>query len=170
MAWFQLISGDAQGLPTIKTLLACIATYVLPIYFWPTDINNGKNILYQKPTKQHDKKIKNLFTFYFLFFVVNMMICDPEDHMSTGIHQAVGDCKIYDTDMAGHQRQVFLCQNDFNEDFNFDCPKFKTSATKEQLEHGTEWYSVCSNPHSNKFKYVMVEALLGLVGTFVTRL
>lgn len=34
MALFQLISGDSQGLPTIRTMLACIITYVVLIYFY----------------------------------------------------------------------------------------------------------------------------------------
>ena len=35
MAFFQLISGDPQGLPTARTMLACIAVYLILIRFWP---------------------------------------------------------------------------------------------------------------------------------------
>ncbi len=33
MAFFQLISGDLQGLPTLRTLLAVIGVYCLLIFF-----------------------------------------------------------------------------------------------------------------------------------------
>lgn len=33
MALFQLISGDTQGLPTLRSMLACIVLYVAIIYF-----------------------------------------------------------------------------------------------------------------------------------------
>ena len=36
MALFQLISGDAQGLPTARTISACVVVYLIAIYFWPT--------------------------------------------------------------------------------------------------------------------------------------
>ena len=33
MAFFQLISGDSQGLPTAHSMVACISVYSLFIYF-----------------------------------------------------------------------------------------------------------------------------------------
>ena len=35
MAFFQLISGDSQGWPTIRTMMACIVIYLIVIYAWP---------------------------------------------------------------------------------------------------------------------------------------
>ena len=35
MAFFQLISGDSQGWPTIRTMMACIVVYLIVIYAWP---------------------------------------------------------------------------------------------------------------------------------------
>ena len=32
MAFFQLISGDSQGWPTIRTMMACIVIYLIVIY------------------------------------------------------------------------------------------------------------------------------------------
>ena len=67
--------------------------------------NSKKNVLYQTNTDA-DAIIRNLMTIHFIFFVANMFISIPENHMSTGVHQIIGDCKMYDTDLAGHQRQV----------------------------------------------------------------
>ena len=69
--------------------------------------NSKKNVLYQTNTDA-DAIIRNLMTIHFIFFVANMFISIPENHMSTGVHQIIGDCKMYDTDLAGHQRQVSI--------------------------------------------------------------
>ena len=53
-----------------------------------------------------EEVIRILLTIYFMFFVGNMIISIPENHMSTGIHQTVGDCQEYQKDLAGHSRQV----------------------------------------------------------------
>ena len=55
-----------------------------------------------------DGIIRKLLIVYFAFFVINMAISTPENHVSTGVHQVVGDCDIFDTDLAGHKRQVLL--------------------------------------------------------------
>ena len=104
MAFFQLISGDSQGLPTIRTLLACIFVYTILIYVLNTDEKDGKNLLYNKP--KADRSVRIFFTMYFIYLFVNMVVGVPENHMSTGVHQVVGECDVYDTDMAGHKRQV----------------------------------------------------------------
>ena len=66
-----------------------------------------KNVLYQTNTDA-DAIIRYLMTIHFVFFVANMIVSVPENHMSTGVHQIIGDCKMYDTDLAGHQRQVSI--------------------------------------------------------------
>ena len=68
---------------------------------------NKKNLLH-KSEDDTDAIIRKLLTVYFTFFVINMAISTPENHMSTGVHQIVGDCDIFDTDLAGHKRQVLL--------------------------------------------------------------
>ena len=103
MAFLQLISGDSQGLPTIRSFLACIAIYLILIYFQNADEQNGKNLLKRS---SGDGLIKLFFTFFFVFFVANMIISVPENHMSTGVHQTVGDCNEFDLDLTGHKRQV----------------------------------------------------------------
>ena len=112
MAFFQLISGDSQGLPTIRTLLACILVYTILIYVLNTDEKDGKNLLFNK--RKADRSVRIFFTLYFIYLFVNMIVGVPENHMSTGVHQVVGDCDVYDTDMAGHKRQVRILARKFN--------------------------------------------------------
>ena len=70
--------------------------------------NKDKKNLLHKSDDDTDGMIRKLLTVYFTFFVLNMAISTPENHMSTGVHQIVGDCDIFDTDLAGHKRQVLL--------------------------------------------------------------
>ena len=64
---------------------------------------------------------------------------------------------------------MYLCQQDFNEDFNFECQEFKNFQSKD-LFFGTQWYTVCGNPHSNKFHYLIAVWILGMLGTFTYRI
>ena len=68
------------------------------------DKNDGKNLLFNN--RKADRKLRIFFTIYFIYLFVNMLVGVPENHMSSGVHQIVGDCEVYDTDMAGHKRQV----------------------------------------------------------------
>ena len=103
--------------------------------------------------------------------LANMIFGVPEHHMSTGVHQVVGECDVFDTDMTGHKRQVYLCQEDFNEDFNFQCPAFKDFKPK-LVFHGTEWYTVCANGFANqtdKVNHIIAIFLLSILGIFTYR-
>ena len=47
---------------------------------------------------------------YFIYLLLNMVLGSPEDHISTGVHQTVGPCDVFDKDISGHERQVYLCR------------------------------------------------------------
>ena len=47
---------------------------------------------------------------YFIYLLLNMVVGSPEDHVSTGVHQTVGACDVFDKDISGHERQVYLCR------------------------------------------------------------
>ena len=156
----------------IFSLLFTNNPYTAAIVFKPINFRDQKDekSRLNKDNFEKDKIMQRLFTFYFSFFVLNMMFAVPEHQMSTGVHQKVGDCQVFDTDLSGHKRQVYLCQEQFEEDFNFDCPAFKDFKTTSLLEHGTEWYTVCGNPHSDKFQYLMAEIGLAILGIFMFKL
>ena len=166
MAFFQLISGDAQGLPTLRTLIACITVYLFHIYFLSSDEKDEKNLLFVK--RKADRSVRIFFTLYFIYLWINMIVGVPEHHMSTGVHQVVGECDVFDTDLAGHRRQVYLCQDDFNEDFNFQCPAFENYKAK-LVFYGTEWYTVCANAHTDKMSHVWGILVLSVLGIFTYR-
>ena len=46
---------------------------------------------------------------YYLLLIANSLSSDPASHMSTGVHQEIGDCNVRAADLSGHMRQVYLC-------------------------------------------------------------
>ena len=94
-----------------------------------------KNLLHHS---NNDGIVRNLLTIYFIFFLVNMFIAIPEHHMSSGVHQTVGNCDIYDTDLTGHKRQVRIwkLRNVSNERASMACEfKFIKQHIHSSLKH-----------------------------------
>ena len=100
--------------------------------------------------------INLMLVVYFGYLFANMVYGVPESHISTGVHQETGDCTVHAKDISGHLRQVYLCKDNYEEDFSFDCP----ASDKET----PEWYTVCGRPHSDKTAYVKAIGLLGVLG------
>ena len=61
-----------------------------------------------------------------------------------------------------------MCQEKFDEDFNFECPNFR-NVKAQKLSDGTEWYTVCGNPHQDKNQYLVAVLLLAIMGIFQYR-
>lgn len=78
--------------------------HIKTAWFLCSDKKDNKNLMYQ--IKHGDNFIKLWLTVYYIYLFLNMLIAVPEDHMSSGVHQIIGDCDIFDNDMAGHRRQV----------------------------------------------------------------
>ena len=56
-----------------------------------------------------------LFAAHYAFHVANMALADPEGQVSAGVHQTVGPCDVTALDLAGQERQVYLCAQNFQE-------------------------------------------------------
>ena len=99
--------------------------------------------------------INLMLVLYFGYMLANMVYAVPENHVSTGVHQETGDCGVMAKDISGHLRQVYLCKENFDEDFSFDCTVGKETS---------ERYTVCGRPHSDKTGWVKAVGLLGALG------
>lgn len=93
---------------------------------------------------------------FLLMLAFNMTVFAPEVHVSTGVHQLPGPCDVRDEDITGTARRRFLCVEDFEEDFTFDCA--------EPPPDGTQWYTVCGKAHTNHAGYAVVVGTLSLGG------
>jgi len=167
MSFFQLISGDLQGLPTAKgTGVAVISMYVLLVF-----VNNvifrdagrkSKDVLMPR-CKKMDKMIGLLMITYFLYLLANMVVGVPQDHISTGVHQTVGPCDVMDKDISGHERQVYLCRENYNEDFVFGCGDAHLLTENLSKDIQREWYTVCGKEHTDYPAFVSIIAALASI-------
>ena len=161
MTTFQFISGDPPGLPTVNhTFLAVLTAFGLLalriLLASPT-----KNLALKPTSRRADLTINLLLVLLFAYWFVNMVVGVPETHVSTGVHQELGPCHVKALDMSGQERQVYLCRESFEEDFDFNCNKASDS------RESSEWYTICGKPHKNKETFVAAIGVLALVGSTV---
>merc|ERR550519_227419 len=160
MALLQLVTGESQGLPTARSLLAAIFLFTsVTVYHWPRR---------QPASAPHWTNLllaASLAT-YFTFLGVNMLVTDPATHVSTGVHQTLGDCSVTERDFAGHLRQVYLCPTTHQQDFSLDCTGLAARLGLQPVKEAASWYTVCGKPHENHTLYTAVTAGLGALGTF----
>lgn len=108
------------------------------------------------PPRANDRLLLGAAIVYFVTLTGIMAVFDPATHVSTGVHQTVGECYVEQTDITGLTRYEFLCTSDFDEDYTFECVDAPPA-------EGTTWYTVCGRPHSNYVAWLGGVALLGLV-------
>ena len=89
-----------------------------------------------------DAPLQGAVILYFVTLTAIMALFTPETHRSTSMHQTYGQCHVPAVDIAGHTRYKFLCAEDFDEDFSFDC-------VQGLPPEGSDWYTVCGRPHTN---------------------
>ena len=156
MSVVALLSGDLQGLPTAeRSLLATIT--VCALLSIPKFIGErGEERLYGSSS---DRIMMISLMGYFLYIFVNMILGVPENHISTGVHQTIGDCGVKALDLSGHERQVYLCMETHGQDFTFDCPAYIDRGNETN-----EWYTICGKPHDNKPLFLKVVGSLSCLG------
>jgi hypothetical protein len=117
----------------------------------------GRKLAVPEPPRAGDRRLLAAAIAYFTVLIAIMATFDPATHVSTGVHQTVGECYVEATDITGFTRHEFLCASDFDEDYSFECV--------EQLPADeTQWYTICGRPHSNFGAWMTGVGLLGLVG------
>ena len=60
-------------------------------------------------------------------------------------------------DVLGFTRYQYLCAEDYDEDFSFDCVDAPPS-------DGSEWYTVCGRPHTDFPRWMLTISLLAALG------
>ncbi len=110
-----------------------------------------------EPQRPGDRLAYAAALLYFTTLVAIMAAFDPATHLSTGVHQTVGECYVEVTDITGMTRHEFLCARDFDEDYSFAC-------VAEPPADGTRWYTVCGRAHTNFAASLLGVGALGVVG------
>ena len=104
-----------------------------------------------------DLMLNTAIVVYFTMLVVIGLVFDPATHRSASMHQTYGACHEKATDIAGHTRYKFLCAEDFDEDFSFDCVPSLPAA-------GSDWYTVCGRAHKDRQRFLLGVGALGGLG------
>eukprot|EP00325_Prymnesiales_sp_UTEX-LB-985_P025927 CAMPEP_0174724198 /NCGR_PEP_ID=MMETSP1094-20130205/42782_1 /TAXON_ID=156173 /ORGANISM="Chrysochromulina brevifilum, Strain UTEX LB 985" /LENGTH=197 /DNA_ID=CAMNT_0015925377 /DNA_START=55 /DNA_END=648 /DNA_ORIENTATION=- len=97
---------------------------------------------------------------YFCTLILVMAFGKPDMVVAEGIHQTYGECGVHDVDLSNYSRYKYLCQDNFDEDFRFDC------APEQPLPPPTpSWFTLCGKPHSDHMTYLGAVAALSLAAS-----
>ncbi len=158
MTAIQQLDG---GIPGIRGLLGVIALYGgIAFAGW-------RRALPDAPRKG-DRALIAAALLYFATLMVVLAVFDPQTHRSASLHQTYGPCHVKATDIAGHVRYRYLCADDFDEDFSFECinreaPQGPWFINKRPAA-GSEWYTVCGRPHKSFSRWMLGVSALCLLG------
>lgn len=70
---------------------------------------------------------------HFMTPLVIMVVADPSTHVSTSMQQRYGPCGMVHLDITGNEVTEFVCAEEFQEDYSFDCPFEDGSRTRSDL-------------------------------------
>lgn len=107
-----------------------------------------------------DRVLTGAVVTYFGVLTLVMALFDPKAHVCTSMHQAYGPCHVESTDITGQKRFKYLCAEDFDEDFTFDCVKALPA-------NGAAWYTVCGKPHKALGRFAGGVAAMGVAGALL---
>ncbi len=148
MTALQQLDGGAPGL---RALAAASATYAA-VAAWGLRAARPR-----EAPSSHDRVLLAGIAAYFAILIFLIAAFDPATHRSTSLHQTVGECHVEATDITGAVRYEFLCLDDFDEDFSFDC-------LPTPPRDGEQWYTVCGRAHTDRAAWIAAVAGLGALG------
>ena len=147
MTALQQLDG---GVPGPLALTAVVVLY-LALALW------GARRARRRTTWVHDRLLACAIAVYFATLLAIMAAFTPQAHRSASLHQTYGECHVEATDITGATRYQFVCAEDYDEDYTFDCGG-------ELPADGAEWYTVCGRPHTDKAAWLGGVGGLGAVG------
>jgi hypothetical protein len=150
MAALQRLDG---GVPGARGLVVLLLAYALLAW---TGLRRGEPL----PLQPRDRGLFVATAAYFATLVLVMAAFDPASHKSESVHQTVGPCHVVATDITGSTRRKYLCIEDFDEDFSFEC-------LASPPPSGSDWYAICGRPHDNFTRSMSAVAAFGVLGAAV---
>jgi len=136
MGLFQFVGRESLPSPTV--LLSCVGVYLAILKFgWLSG-----NLL---KSRNSDDFAKFVIILYFSTLILIGLWGNPGQHVSTGLHQPLGKCRVEQFDIITQTKQYeFLCVDNFDETYDFHCVKPPTFEGKP-----VDWYTVCGKEHKN---------------------
>jgi hypothetical protein len=149
MTGLQQLDGGVPGVYSLITVIALYGGIVLA----------GLRRATPEP-RPRDGLLRAGAYLYFTALVLILAAFDPATHVNTSMHQTYGACHVEATDIAGLTRYQFVCAEDFDEDYRFDCGAPLPAA-------GSEWYTVCGRPFTSFGRWLGGVGGLGLTGVLL---
>jgi hypothetical protein len=150
----QQLDGGVPGIIGLCTIVAIDAALIA----WGWRERQARPPPQSEPAPAADRRLFATVAVYFITLAGLMAAFHPESHRSLGVHQTVGECYVEATDITGATRFAYLCVDDFDEDFTFDC-------VDARANNGTRWYPICGRPHSSYASWLAAMLVLGALGT-----
>jgi hypothetical protein len=150
VAQITLLQQLDGGVPGVRGLVVVVVAYALVVaHRWRSRVAAVR--------AASDRVLFGAVAAYFLVLVAIMAVFDPATHRSTSVHQTYGRCHVEAKDITGHTRFEFLCAQDFDEDFTFDC-------VDELPRDGDQWYTVCGRAHDRLAQRLLAISGLAALG------
>lgn len=149
MTGLQQLDGGVPGVWALLTVIAIYGAIVLA----------GLRRAAPAP-RPHDAILRAGAFVYFSALALILASFEPGTHRNESMHQTYGACHVEATDITGMTRYEFVCAEDFDEDYSFDCVDRLPAA-------GSEWYTVCGRPHTNFGRWMAGVGGLGLAGVLL---
>ncbi|CAI5454038.1 unnamed protein product [Caenorhabditis angaria] len=96
----------------------------------------------------------------YLFFMIAVIVSDPLNIISEGLHQPIGPCnetqKVQTPTGLVLQKQKYFCLEDYDEKYiDFHCVPGGVPKAQEPGEP-LEWYAVCGTDYDNRAEYITI--------------
>ncbi len=142
----RLLQPLDGGIPGVRGLVVLCLLYLgVVVYGWrrrePT------------PPRASDRPLLLAAVLHFTVMAGVMAVFDPATHRSASMHQTYGPCHEEARDIMGLTRYRYVCAEDFDEDYRFDCVAERPAAM-------SVWYTVCGKPHADFSRMMLVVSVL----------
>lgn len=98
---------------------------------------------------------------HFCLMILIMTYADPSTVVATGIHQTYGECAVAEEDLLGYPREKYLCKEQYDEDFTFDCDAAQQQIMPPKL---SDWYTICGKSHTDYERFVGAIVTIASIG------
>ena len=150
MTALQPLDGGTPGVRGLLLLITLFAGLAL----------RGLRRATPAPARAQDRLLNVAAVGYFATLIGIMAVFDPATHRSASVHQTYGACHVPETDITGMSRYKYVCAEDFDEDYTFDC-------AGQLPAEGSAWYTVCGRPHRSFGRFLGGVSALGVGGALL---
>ncbi|XP_031634296.1 uncharacterized protein LOC116347718 [Contarinia nasturtii] len=140
---------------------------VFTVIVWRFDRKSGHR--FEKPANMNliSKLLFGHFLVHYLVFLGTAIFFNPEDAVSVGMHQPIGNCNetepVHTFLKAILERRKFLCVENYDEKY-YD---FKCLQNGRAPSEGSVWYTVCGTQFENRAEYITVLSLITFIAYMV---